>query len=72
MSLVTRTPLALEIGHRALTNRVSPGHVWGAGMVYAYAVVLTGLNLAFWVGIPFNLPATWLMVLVTALLKRKG
>jgi hypothetical protein len=27
MSLVTRTPLALEIGHRALTNRVSPGHV---------------------------------------------
>jgi hypothetical protein len=41
-------------------------------MVYVSAVVLTGLNLAFWAGIPFNLPATWLMVLVTALLKRKG
>jgi hypothetical protein len=37
-------------------------------MVYAYAVVLTGLNLAFWVGILFGLPGTWLMVLVAALL----
>ena len=27
------------------------------------------LNLVFWVGILFNLPGTWLMVLVTALLK---
>jgi uncharacterized protein YqgC (DUF456 family) len=39
-----------------------------AAMVYVYAVLLTGLNLAFWVGILFNLPGTWLMVLVTALL----
>jgi uncharacterized protein YqgC (DUF456 family) len=38
-------------------------------MVYVYAVVLTGLNLVFWVGILFNLPGTWLMVLVTAVLK---
>jgi uncharacterized protein len=37
-------------------------------MVYVYAVVLTVLNLAFWVGILFNLPGTWLMVLVTAVL----
>jgi hypothetical protein len=35
------------------------------------AALLTGLNLGFWVGILLNLPATWLMVLVTALLKRK-
>lgn len=34
--------------------------------VYLNAVVL---NLGFWVGIFFNLPGTWLMVLVTALLK---
>ena len=33
------------------------------------AVVLTVLNLVFWVGILFNLPGTWLMVLVTAVLK---
>jgi hypothetical protein len=33
------------------------------------AVVLTVLNLMFWVGILFNLPGTWLMVLVTAVLK---
>jgi hypothetical protein len=32
------------------------------------AVVLTLLNLVFWVGILFNLPGTWLMVLVTAVL----
>jgi uncharacterized protein YqgC (DUF456 family) len=38
-------------------------------MVYVYAVVLTVLNLGFWVGILFNLPGTWLMVLVTAALK---
>jgi uncharacterized protein len=38
-------------------------------MVYVFAVVLTVLNLGFWVGILFNLPGTWLMVLVTALLK---
>jgi uncharacterized protein YqgC (DUF456 family) len=38
-------------------------------VVYVSAVVLTVLNLVFWVGILFNLPGTWLMVLVTALLK---
>jgi uncharacterized protein YqgC (DUF456 family) len=38
-------------------------------MVNVYAVVLTVLNLVFWVGILFNLPGTWLIVLVTALLK---
>jgi uncharacterized protein len=38
-------------------------------MVYVSAVVLTVLNLGFWVGMLFNLPGTWLMVLVTALLK---
>jgi hypothetical protein len=38
-------------------------------MVYVYAVVLTLLNLVFWVGILFNLPGTWLMILVSALLE---
>jgi uncharacterized protein YqgC (DUF456 family) len=38
-------------------------------VVYVSAVVLTILNLGFWVGILFNLPGTWLMVLVTAVLK---
>jgi uncharacterized protein len=38
-------------------------------MVYVYAVLLTVLNLGFWVGILFGLPGTWLMVLVTALLR---
>jgi uncharacterized protein len=38
-------------------------------MVYVYAVVLTLLNLVFWVGILFNLPGTWLMILVPALLE---
>ena len=38
-------------------------------MVYAYAVLLTLMNLVFWVGILFNLPGTWLMILVPALLK---
>ncbi len=37
-------------------------------MVYLYAVLLTVLNLGFWGGILFNLPGTWLMVLVTAVL----
>jgi hypothetical protein len=37
-------------------------------MVYVSAVVLTVLNLVFWVGMRFHLPGTWLMVLVTALL----
>jgi hypothetical protein len=38
-------------------------------MVYVSAAVLMMLNLGFWVGMRFNLPGTWLMVLVTALLK---
>ena len=38
-------------------------------MVYVYAVVLTVLNLVFWVGILFNLPGTWLMIVVPALLE---
>lgn len=38
-------------------------------MVYVYAVVLTVLNLGFWVGILFNLPGTWLMILVPVLLE---
>jgi uncharacterized protein len=38
-------------------------------MVYLYAVVLTLLNVLFWVGILFNLPGTWLMILVPALLE---
>lgn len=35
-------------------------------MVYVYATVLTLINLVFWVGILFNLPGTWLMVLLAA------
>jgi hypothetical protein len=31
MSLVTRTPSALEIGRRDLTNRVCSGGVWAVG-----------------------------------------
>jgi len=38
-------------------------------VIYVYAVLLTLLNVVFWVGILFNLPGTWLMVLVPALLK---
>jgi hypothetical protein len=30
----------------------------GAAMIYVYAVLLTGLNLGFWVGMLFNLPGT--------------
>jgi uncharacterized protein YqgC (DUF456 family) len=38
-------------------------------MIYVYAVVLTLLNLAFWFGILFNLPGTWLMILFPVLLE---
>jgi uncharacterized protein YqgC (DUF456 family) len=38
-------------------------------VVYVYAVGLTVLNLVFWVGILFNLPGMWLMILVPALLE---
>jgi hypothetical protein len=40
------------------TSRAHPESRKGAAMVYVYAVVLTVLNLAFWVGILFNLPGT--------------
>lgn len=33
-------------------------------MVYVFATVLTVFNLVFWFGILFNLPGTWLMVLL--------
>jgi uncharacterized protein YqgC (DUF456 family) len=38
-------------------------------MVYVYAMLLTLLNLAWWFGILFNLPGTWLMILFPALLE---
>jgi uncharacterized protein YqgC (DUF456 family) len=38
-------------------------------MVYVYAVVLTLLNLVFWVGILLNLPGTWLMIIFAVLLE---
>jgi uncharacterized protein YqgC (DUF456 family) len=38
-------------------------------MVYVYAVLLTLVNLLCWVGIVFNLPGTWLMVLFAVLLE---
>jgi uncharacterized protein len=38
-------------------------------MVYVYAVILTLLNLVFWLGILFNLPGTWLMILFPVLLE---
>lgn len=38
-------------------------------MVYLYAVLLTLVNLGLWVGILFNLPGTWLMVLFAVLLE---
>lgn len=38
-------------------------------MIYAYVAGLTLLNLVFWAGILFNLPGTWLMVLLAVLLE---
>jgi uncharacterized protein YqgC (DUF456 family) len=38
-------------------------------MVYVYATLLTLLNVVFWVSILVNLPGTWLMVLVSALVE---
>lgn len=35
-------------------------------MVYVYAVVLTLVNLVLWLGILFNLPGAWLMILIAA------
>jgi uncharacterized protein len=38
-------------------------------MIYIYAAGLTLLNLVFWIGILFNLPGTWLMILFPAVLE---
>jgi hypothetical protein len=38
-------------------------------LIYAYVIGLTVLNLIFWLGILFNLPGTWLMVLLATLLE---
>jgi uncharacterized protein YqgC (DUF456 family) len=38
-------------------------------MVYLYAALLTLINLVFWVGIAFNLPGAWLMVLLAAIVE---
>jgi uncharacterized protein len=38
-------------------------------MLYIYATLLTLLNMVFWVSIIFNLPGTWLMVLVSVLIE---
>lgn len=38
-------------------------------MIYVYVAGLTLLNLIFWVAVLFNLPGTWLMVLLAALIE---
>ena len=38
-------------------------------MVYLYVLIQTALNLVLWAGILFNLPGTWLMVLLAALIE---
>lgn len=38
-------------------------------MVYVYAITLTAINLVFWIGILFNLPGTWLMILLATLVE---
>lgn len=38
-------------------------------MIYLYVVGLTALNVIFWAAILFNLPGTWLMVLLAALIE---
>jgi uncharacterized protein YqgC (DUF456 family) len=38
-------------------------------MIYAYVIGLTILNVLFWIGILFNLPGAWLMILGAALLE---
>jgi hypothetical protein len=38
-------------------------------VIYAYVIALTILNVLFWIGILFNLPGTWLMILLAALLE---
>lgn len=38
-------------------------------MIYVYVTGLTFLNLIFWVAVLFNLPGTWLMVLLAAVVE---
>lgn len=38
-------------------------------MIYLYVTGLTALNLVFWAAILFNLPGTWLMVLLAAVVE---
>jgi uncharacterized protein YqgC (DUF456 family) len=38
-------------------------------LIYIYVTGLTVLNLIFWVAVLFNLPGTWLMVLLAALVE---
>lgn len=38
-------------------------------MIYVYVTGLTVLNVIFWVAVLFNLPGTWLMVLLAALIE---
>ncbi len=38
-------------------------------MIYIYVTGLTILNLIFWVAVLFNLPGTWLMVLLAAVIE---
>jgi len=38
-------------------------------VIYAYVIGLSLLNLLFWIGILFNLPGAWLMILCAALLE---
>ena len=38
-------------------------------MVYVFAMVLTLVNLVCWASILFNLPGTWMMILLTVVLK---
>ncbi len=38
-------------------------------MIYVYVAGLTVLNVIFWVAVLFNLPGTWLMVLLAALIE---
>jgi hypothetical protein len=59
----------LVVGHHTRTSRTPFGVGKGPAMVYVSAVVLTVLSPVFWVSILFNLSGTWLMVLVTGVLK---
>jgi hypothetical protein len=51
MSLVTRTPLALEIGHRTLTNRVNFDAVCPLEEILTHQVPLPATPICFQSGI---------------------